>query len=109
MGVSKPLKHLNVISFEKKVKPYIADTSSKIHPLRHILDCSQHPLIRTLKGPKICSNKRMFRLLKVVIKTIVVYQNGRKTEISAFLHSFQRAPFLQYTTEGDRLYAFLYI
>ena len=50
---------------------------------------SQHPLIRTPKGSKICLNKRMLELLKVVIKTVVDHQNGRKTQESAFLHLFK--------------------
>ena len=50
---------------------------------------SQDLLIRTLKGQKICSNWRMFELLKVVIKTLVDHQNGRETQEGAFLYIFK--------------------
>ena len=38
---------------------------------------------------KICSNEQMFDLLKVVIKKVGGYQNGRKTQETAFRHFYQ--------------------
>ena len=52
--------------------------------LKHKTNYSQRPLIRTLKGQKVCSN-----LLKVVIKTSVGYQNERKTQETAVRHIFK--------------------